>query len=116
MAKRRKRNKNKKNNNNNNSSRTIALEAFTNKSLEVFATGQVVVQKERIGQWDYDGIGYNASDIKGNTLIHALSMSAVIGFFNQVDWKSVLGSSKFEIDQRTIYPRSPANQPRWSVF
>ena len=53
MAKRRKRNKNKKNNNNNNSSRTIALEAFTNKSLEVFATGQVVVQKERIGQWDY---------------------------------------------------------------
>tara|TARA_R110000803_G_scaffold45923_1_gene96468 strand:+ start:970 stop:1302 length:333 start_codon:yes stop_codon:yes gene_type:complete len=110
MAKR-KRNKNKKNN----SSRTI-VEAFTNKSLEVFATGQVVVQKERVGQWDYDGIGYNASDIKGNTLIHALSMSAVIKFFNQIDWKSVLGSSKFEIEQRTIYPRSPANYPRWSGF
>tara|TARA_R110000851_G_scaffold58928_1_gene136555 strand:- start:50 stop:385 length:336 start_codon:yes stop_codon:yes gene_type:complete len=109
-----KRNKNKKKKNNN-SSRTIA-EAFTNKSLEVFATGQVVVQKERIGQWDYDGIGYNASDIKGNTLIHALSMSAVQSFFNQIDWKSVLGSSKFEIEQRTIYPRSPANYPRWSGF
>ena len=109
-----KRNKNKKKKNNN-SSRTIA-EAFTNKSLEVFATGQVVVQKERIGQWDYDGIGYNASDIKGNTLIHALSMSAVIKFFNQIDWKSVLGSSRFEIEQRTIYPRSPANYPRWSGF
>ena len=100
---------------NNNSSRTI-VEAFTNKSLEVFATGQVVVQKERVGQWDYDGIGYNASDIKGNTLIHALSMSAVIKFFNQIDWKSVLGSSKFEIEQRTLYPRSPANYPRWSGF
>mgnify|MGYP003646045640 FL=1 len=100
---------------NNNSSRTIA-EAFTNKSLEVFSTGQVVVQKERVGQWSYDGIGYNASDIKGNTLIHALSMSAVIKFFNQIDWKSVLGSSKFEIEQRTIYPRSPANYPRWSGF
>ena len=109
-----KRNKNKKKKNNN-SSRTIA-EAFTNKSLEVFSTGQVVVQKERVGQWDYDGIGYNASDIKGNTLIHALSMSAVIKFFNQIDWKSVLGSSKFEIEQRTIYPRSPANYPRWSGF
>ena len=100
---------------NNNSSRTI-VEAFTNKSLEVFSTGQVVVQKERVGQWDYDGIGYNASDIKGNTLIHALSMSAVIKFFNQIDWKSVLGSSKFEIEQRTLYPRSPANYPRWSGF
>ena len=109
-----KRNKNKKKKNNN-SSRTIA-EAFSNKSLEVFSTGQVVVQKERIGQWDYDGIGYNASDIKGNTLIHALSMSAVIKFFNQIDWKSVLGSSRFEIEQRTIYPRSPANYPRWSGF
>jgi len=107
-----KRNKNKKKKNN----RTIVIEAFTNKSLEVFATGQVVVQKERVGQWDYDGIGYNASDIKGNTLIHALSMSAVIKFFNQIDWKSVLGSSKFEIEQRTIYPRSPANYPRWSGF
>jgi hypothetical protein len=107
-----KRNKNKKKKNN----RTIVIEAFTNKSLEVFATGQVVVQKERIGQWDYDGIGYNASDIKGNTLIHALSMSAVQSFFNQIDWKSVLGSSKFEIEQRTIYPRSPANYPRWSGF
>jgi hypothetical protein len=106
-----KRNKNKKKKNN----RTI-VEAFTNKSLEVFATGQVVVQKERVGQWDYDGIGYNASDIKGNTLIHALSMSAVQAFFNQIDWKSVLGSSKFEIEQRTIYPRSPANYPRWSGF
>jgi hypothetical protein len=107
-----KRNKNKKKKNN----RTIVIEAFTNKSLEVFATGQVVVQKERVGQWDYDGIGYNASDIKGNTLIHALSMSAVQLFFNQIDWKSVLGSSKFEIEQRTIYPRSPANYPRWSGF
>ena len=107
-----KRNKNKKKKNN----RTIVIEAFTNKSLEVFSTGQVVVQKERIGQWDYDGIGYNASDIKGNTLIHALSMSAVQAFFNQIDWKSVLGSSKFEIEQRTIYPRSPANYPRWSGF
>jgi hypothetical protein len=107
-----KRNKNKKKKNN----RTIVIEAFTNKSLEVFATGQVVVQKERVGQWDYDGIGYNASDIKGNTLIHALSMSAVQSFFNQIDWKSVLGSSKFEIEQRTIYPRSPANYPRWSGF
>ena len=95
-----KRNKNKKKKNN----RTIVIEAFTNKSLEVFSTGQVVVQKERVGQWDYDGIGYNASDIKGNTLIHA------------IDWKSVLGSSKFEIEQRTIYPRSPANYPRWSGF
>jgi hypothetical protein len=109
-----KRNKNKKKKNNSSSS-TIEAE-FTNKSLEVFSTGQVVVQKERIGQWDYDGIGYNASDIKGNTLIHALSMSAVIKFFNQIDWKSVLGSSKFEIEQRTIYPRSPANYPRWSGF
>ena len=107
-----KRNKNKKKKNN----RTIVIEAFTNKSLEVFSTGQVVVQKERVGQWDYDGIGYNASDIKGNTLIHALSMSAVQAFFNQIDWKSVLGSSKFEIEQRTIYPRSPANYPRWSGF
>jgi hypothetical protein len=109
-----KRNKNKKKKNNS-SSRTIE-EEFTNKSLEVFSTGQVVVQKERVGQWDYDGIGYNASDIKGNTLIHALSMSAVQLFFNQIDWKSVLGSSKFEIEQRTIYPRSPANYPRWSGF
>ena len=107
-----KRNKNKKKKNN----RTIVIEAFTNKSLEVFSTGQVVVQKERVGQWDYDGIGYNASDIKGNTLIHALSMSAVQAFFNQIDWKSVLGSSKFEIEQRTLYPRSPANYPRWSGF
>lgn len=100
---------------NNNSSRTI-VEEFTNKSLEFFVTGQVVVQKERVGQWDYDGIGYNASDIKGNTLTHALSMSSVQSFFNKIDWKSVLGSSKFEIEQRTIYPRSPANHPRWSGF